>query len=112
MNEEGLQMNIGKYGAVLFMTLFSFMMISCDSSDIFSGKWHNETIDREILIITKSDNGYTVDAPYGSFPCLREDSLLKCKIGFGDTVFHINDEKHLIMRTPVGLQFKFKRKEQ
>lgn len=105
-------MNIGKYGAVSFMTLLFFMMISCDCGEKFSGKWHNETIDREILTITQSDNGYTVDALYGSFPCVREDSLLKCKMGFGDTVFHINDEEHLIMTTPVGLQFKFKRKEQ
>lgn len=96
--------------SMLFM-LSVVPILSCSSADKFSGKWVNETIDRELFTITKSDNGYTIDAPHGSFPCVQEDKILKCKMGFGDTVLHIDKEGSLVMTTPVGMQLKFKKQK-
>lgn len=94
------------------LILFVFSIMSCGTGDKFSGSWSNETIDKEILNIKKGENGYTIDAGYGSFPCVQEDKILKCKMGFGDTVLHINEEGYLVMTTPVGVQFNFKQKKQ
>jgi len=85
--------------------------LACGFDDKFVGTWRNETIDKDILTVKKSRNGYTVDALNGSFPCVKEDHLLKCKMGLGDTVFHVNDDGFLIMTTPLGLQFKFMKNE-
>jgi len=103
-------MNIKKHASII-LALFAFTILSCGFVDKFSGSWFNETIDKEILTITKSGNGYTIDAGYGSFPCVKESDILKCKMGFGDTVLHINEEGYLVMTTPVGMQFKFKKKK-
>jgi hypothetical protein len=97
--------------AGIILILFVLSLLSCGLGDKYSGSWSNETMDREILNIKKSDNGYTIDAGYGSFPCIKEDKILKCKMGFGDTVLHINEEGYLVMTTPVGVQFKFKQKK-
>lgn len=104
-------MNVKK-SAIILMMLIPLFFLSCGTGDKFSGNWFNETIDKEILNIKKGENGYTIDAGYGSFPCVQEDKILKCKMGFGDTVLHINEEGYLVMTTPVGVQFKFKQKKQ
>lgn len=95
----------------IILILFVLSLLSCGFGDKFSGSWSNETIDKEILTIKKSGSGYTLDAGYGSFPCVKEGDMLKCKMGFGDTVLHISDDNKLIMTTPVGVQFKFKQKK-
>ena len=95
----------------IILILFVLSLLSCGFGDKFSGSWSNETIDKEILTVKKSGSGYTIDAGYGSFPCVKEGDMLKCKMGFGDTVLHINEEGYLIMTTPVGVQFKFMQKK-
>jgi hypothetical protein len=97
--------------AVVILMLFVLSLLSCGFGDNFSGSWSSETIYKEILNIKKSNNGYIIDAGYGSFPCVKEDKNLKCKMGFGDTVLHINEEGYLVMTTPAGVQFKFKQKK-
>jgi hypothetical protein len=94
----------------LILMLFVLSLLSCGLGDKFSGGWSNEMIDKEILTIKKSGSGYIIDAGYGSFPCVKEGDILKCKMGFGDTVLHINDDNKLVMTTPVGIQFRFKQK--
>ena len=95
----------------IILMLFLLSLLSCGLGDKFSGSWSNETIDKEILAIKKSGSGYTIDAGYGSFPCVKEGDMLKYKMGFGDTVLHISDDNKLVMTTPVGVQFKFKQKK-
>jgi hypothetical protein len=95
----------------IVLMLFLLSLLSCGLSDKFSGSWFNETIDKEILTIKKSGNGYIIDAGYGSFPCVKEGDMLKCKMGFSDAVLHISDDNKLVMTTPVGVQFKFKQKK-
>lgn len=102
-------MNVKKRWMIVAV-LFLFC-ISCGVEEKFVGTWFNETLNKEILTIKKSQNGYTVDAMHGSFPCVKEENLLKCKMGFGDTVFHINENGLLVMTTPVGMQFEFRKKE-
>lgn len=97
--------------AVLAVMLISFLPLSCKVSDPFSGKWFNDVIEKEMLTITKSDGAYKVDTGLGSFPCIKEGELLKCQMGIGDTMLQINEDQCLVMKTPAGVEFKFKRRE-
>jgi hypothetical protein len=95
---------------IIVLVLFGVLScMACGLEDKFVGTWFNETLNKEILTIKKSENGYIVDAIHGSFPCVKEDHLLTCKMGFGNTVFHVNEDGILVMTTPVGMQFKFRK---
>ncbi len=95
--------------AVLAVMLISLFLLSCGMNDPFSGKWFNEVIEKEMLTITRSGDAYKVDTGLGSFPCIKEGGLLKCQMGIGDTMLQINDDHCLVMKTPAGVEFKFRR---
>jgi len=65
--------------------------------------------EKEMLTITRSGDAYKVDTGLGSFPCIKEGGLLKCQMGIGDTMLQINDDHCLVMKTPAGVEFKFRR---
>ncbi|HNQ66109.1 MAG TPA: hypothetical protein PK842_05965 [Smithella sp.] len=97
--------------AVVAVMLIALFLLSCGMSDPFSGKWFNDVIEKEMLTITKSGSAYKVDTALGSFPCIKEGDLLKCQMGIGDTMLQINENRCLVMKTPAGVEFKFRRQE-
>lgn len=107
-------MNIKRYINISFILLI-ILILSCGFSDKFSGKWINKRNKIEKATITKSGSSYTMDLETSdtgqvvSFVCLKESDVLKCKMGFGDTILHIDKNGLLIMTNPLGMQFEFKK---